>query len=235
MCKKLSIVSAILCMVLVLPACGKTAMQSTKKSAKPSYVVVIPPSPSPSPTPTPLPIIQFPDFDMPENIRIAYQTFLQQNIKKFSQNAYTFVYINDDNIPELAISDGDYETGCGTRLYTYTKNGVEQIVYDEGDDCYLGRYGKLIYKERKGLIYICTLQRGHESHVMYKMEGTQVKPLHDFYTDLPTGIDESEATYKVDDVSVSQKEYEQKYKQYGFDDVETTFRHIVLKDYFMIP
>ena len=58
---------------------------------------------------------------------------------------WTLVYINDDNIPELAV--GVYGTGNGSRIKLYTYDGTG--IVDLGE---VGNYGSFYYARRENLI-----------------------------------------------------------------------------------
>ena len=71
-----------------------------------------------------------------------------------------FIYLNDDDIPELLFRGGyipfDYDDRCNTRNYLYTYKNGEVVLLTPGEDTmyeYYGHERPFSYVERKGMVY----------------------------------------------------------------------------------
>lgn len=100
---------------------------------------------------------------------IAYGEILEKYYKKNEQQYENperyyanvcFVYLNDDEIPELLFSHGctdmDYDDRCNTRTYLYTYKNGEAVLLSPGNqtmDDFYGYSKPFSYVERKGMVY----------------------------------------------------------------------------------
>lgn len=100
---------------------------------------------------------------------IAYGEILEKYYKKNEQQYENperyyanvcFVYLNDDEIPELLFSHGctdmDYDDRCNTRTYLYTYKNGEAVLLSPGNqtmDDFYGYSKPFSYAERKGMVY----------------------------------------------------------------------------------
>lgn len=71
-----------------------------------------------------------------------------------------FIYLNDDEIPEMLFSHGytdmDYNDHCNTRTYLYTYKNGKAVLMSPGEDTIYDYYGyskPFSYVERKGMVY----------------------------------------------------------------------------------
>ena len=71
-----------------------------------------------------------------------------------------FIYLNDDEIPEMLFSHGntemDYNDLCNIRTYLYTYKDGKAVLLDPGEDTIYDYYGytkPFSYAERKGMVY----------------------------------------------------------------------------------
>lgn len=71
-----------------------------------------------------------------------------------------FIYLNDDEIPEMLFSHGytdmDYDDNCNTRNYLYTYKAGEAVLLTPGVETAYDFYGydkPFSYVERKGMVY----------------------------------------------------------------------------------
>ena len=71
-----------------------------------------------------------------------------------------FIYLNDDEIPEMLFSHGntemDYNDLCNIRTYLYTYKDGKAVLMDPGEDTIYDYYGyskPFSYVERKGMVY----------------------------------------------------------------------------------
>ncbi len=94
--------------------------------------------------------------NLDKKLEEAFEAYIQC-IKDYVNNAeynmadrirYTLVYINEDNIPELAISEGDAHAS-GVRVYFYDFDLKKTV--DTGER--YGENGGFAYFERKNMIY----------------------------------------------------------------------------------
>ena len=71
-----------------------------------------------------------------------------------------FIYLNDDEIPEMLFSHGctdmDYDDRCNIRTYLYTYKDGKAVLLTPGEDTIYDHYGyskPFSYVERKGMVY----------------------------------------------------------------------------------
>lgn len=71
-----------------------------------------------------------------------------------------FIYLNNDEIPEMLLSYGctdmDYDDRCNTRTYLYTYKDGKAVLLSPGEDTLDDFYGytkAFCYAERKGMVY----------------------------------------------------------------------------------
>ena len=114
-----------------------------------------------------------PDMEVEESVLsqpwlVTYGEILEQYYQKFvnypdQERFYAnicFIYLNDDEIPEMLFSHGDTETDyndlCNIRTYLYTYKDGEAVLLTPGDDTIYDHYGytkPFSYVERKGMVY----------------------------------------------------------------------------------
>lgn len=99
----------------------------------------------------------------------AYEAILEEyyeknklhysNPEKYYANV-CFIYLNDDEIPEMLFSHGctdkNYDDRCNTRNYLYTYKDGEAVLLTPGDATLHDYYGydkPFSYVERKGMVY----------------------------------------------------------------------------------
>ncbi|MCH5209874.1 MAG: copper amine oxidase N-terminal domain-containing protein [Oscillospiraceae bacterium] len=81
--------------------------------------------------------------------KTAYSDFLNSKKSEFNKGKFKLIYLNDDDIPEIAISDGIVNMST-VYLYTYTNSGIAKIDW-ENVSTVIRISGSLKYKERTGL------------------------------------------------------------------------------------
>ena len=91
--------------------------------------------------------------------------FYQQNEKDLPEPEryyanVCFIYLNDDEIPEMLFSHGctdmDYDDRCNIRTYLYTYKDGKAVLLTPGEDTIYDHYGyskPFSYVERKGMVY----------------------------------------------------------------------------------
>ncbi|MCH5270225.1 MAG: hypothetical protein J1E83_05695 [Lachnospiraceae bacterium] len=95
-----------------------------------------------------------------------YYQQIEEESKKYSfdpEDYYAnvcFIYLNDDEIPEMLFSHGytptDYDDRCNIRTYLYTYKDGAAVLLSPGDDTIEDYYGyrkPFSYVERKGMVY----------------------------------------------------------------------------------
>lgn len=115
-----------------------------------------------------------PDMEVEESVFAqpwlgAYEEILKQyyhqnekyvsNPERYYANV-CFIYLNDDEIPEMLFSHGytdmDYDDRCNTRTYLYTYKDGKAVLLAPGEDTIDDFYGynkPFSYVERKGMVY----------------------------------------------------------------------------------
>lgn len=166
----------------------------------------------------------------------AYEAFLNEYAKDFMEKAgktfedyekngeeafmgakFTLIYLDGDDIPELAVGWNGFEVGSGIFIYTY-KDG--EVVPVGGPDYSYGCYGEVGYVEKEGI-----LLSGYERHLkghydVYRVEGTEVSPLlridEYWHWDCEEEPKEGEGyyTYRIDEEEVLEADYMEQYRIY---------------------
>ncbi len=136
--------------------------------------------------------------------RYAYKQFLTEYAKDGNDYArFGLIYVDDDDIPELVISEGPFHIAM-VRLYTYADFEVKEVMWD-GSNFY-GDYGVTNYKERGGLITANHFINGIGSiSNIISVDGPEATRLHTFTTTFV----EDDAEYTVDDVPTAYEQFEQ--------------------------
>lgn len=152
--------------------------------------------------------------------RDAYTDFLKTQI---GNGRFGFVYVNDDDIPEIVICDGDYHVSS-VKLYTYENGSVQRVLEDGGhEESSFGVYGSFIYKERGSMIYIGDMHMGYIVSVLIEMDGSNANYICTLRNNEGAVMDESEYEYTFNDAIVTKAEYDEMYIKYGFDRIESEY------------
>lgn len=109
----------------------------------------------------------------------SYGDFLAGNAHE--GRAFTLIYLDHDDVPELVIMDGKEHLSCA-EIYTY----------NQGETVYIGSYGQwgwITYLEKEGIIFNPYEQGGSGSCGVYKIDETEDTLLQMFgwEPDLPAG------------------------------------------------
>lgn len=101
-----------------------------------------------------------------EEILKQYYRQIEEESKEYSFDPEVnyanvcFIYLNDDDIPEMLFSHGntemDYNDHCNTRTYLYTYKDGKAVLLSPGEDTIYDYYGygkPFSYVERKGMVY----------------------------------------------------------------------------------
>ena len=121
--------------------------------------------------------------------------------KSFEGPKFTLVYLNDDEIPELAIVD-DWRHGDGVGYY----------IYADGEVVFIGEYGQYggnRYVEKESIIF-GEYDGAEAAHYwIYRIDGTKEILLQsrDLYIHWDSEYEDPEYTYIVDEKEVAEEEY----------------------------
>lgn len=145
-----------------------------------------------------------------EEALAAYGDFLEsyaeqwENTDKEGTPGFALIYLDNDDTPELVITDGEVKALCGVNIYTY----------EQGEIVYIGEYGYygcMYYQEKAGIVFE---DYGHGSNAccsVHQIEGTKDTLIQSFskrleYTE---GAEAITYTYMVGDNKVSEEQYEE--------------------------
>ena len=147
----------------------------------------------------------------------SWEDLYKKVLDEYKGNAvyYDYVYIDDDDIPELMWTDGNYKV-AQTNLYTVKNNKIYYLNT-------LSTYGTLNYIERKGIIYTGTSSQGSEIFNVYKLEDTTLNLFSCGESNRNTGATGNDLKNIVDGQNVSSDEFNKSFEQYIDDpDYKTT-------------
>lgn len=115
--------------------------------------------------------------------------------------------INDDNIPELIISEGSsHPSQC--RVYTYNDGRLVDLWR-------YGSYGDLGYNSEKDLLAAGNLHQGYEFENYYRLEGGKMKLLAKFSNNLGAAASEEELYFRFNDQDINAEEYDEALEIYS--------------------
>ncbi len=119
-----------------------------------------------------------------------------------AQPGYHFglLYIDEDDIPELVVTQTLVGNGSGT-LYTIYDNEVKSVGG-------VSAYGTFYYKEKGNLMMGYSLRQGYNSTGFTSIIDGERQYVHTFSDNALSG--ESPIVYKMDDQEISKSEYDQK-------------------------
>ena len=143
----------------------------------------------------------------------AYEKYVRENFSEAvaHDSPYSFIYLNNDNIPELVV-DGEYSFS-GNLICTYS-NGVVAL-----------NTGRLMlgYVEKKNILHDPFAYMGYFSDDVYSIKkGKFVKVWSGHYEDKEDGKIPIEHTYYYKGVEISEKKYKAKLKRALGNNSETT-------------
>lgn len=143
----------------------------------------------------------------------AYEKYVRENFSEAvaHDSPYSFIYLNNDNIPELVV-DGEYSFS-GNLICTYS-NGVVALNTDR---LMLG------YVEKKNILHNPFAYMGYVSDDVYSIKkGKFVKVWSGHYEDNTDGKKPIEYTYYYKGVEISEKKYKAKLKRALGNNSKTT-------------
>ncbi len=144
----------------------------------------------------------------------AYYEFLQEYIKRCNtaerkRARFYLAFIDDDEIPELLVMD-DNGHAAGVQVYTYCNDEVADL----GE---FGSTGNMQYAEKEGMIISSFTGMGEVVSSYYQMadgEALLICKIHS-YPDYSQDDPYTKLLYEIDEVSVSQEEYDKKWKGFS--------------------
>lgn len=154
-------------------------------------------------SPKEIPVTQTPaNDDVQSNWQTAYNSYLKAayNSDKFwspENVTFGFGYINNDNIPELLISEG-----------TAHASKVLVVTYVNGRAVEVGSYGSngtMEYAERESVIVDLYSKSGNVYETIYRMDDDgSGKKIVSYFSNSASG---NELLYKINDVEVTEEEF----------------------------
>lgn len=183
-------------LVLLLCACGTVA-----------------PEPTPTPTPTPAPesspmmiygagvtpAVSTPDDAAVEDWKRAYADYLPEHTSSISPRRFVLIYLDDDDIPEIA-DIGDCEAE-GSRILNYSDGAVHETQLYRLSFSYIPRGNLLLNNEGNMGHYIATVYSIVDGQMTVIANGTK-----DTIEDPPV-LDESGYSYTWNGTPVTAEEY----------------------------
>ena len=155
--------------------------------------------------------------------KTAYSDLLKVQSGKFE-----LIYITNDNIPELIITEPVVVSRSGASIYTYANGSVKQVKWE--DAVGISRIGGTIrYKERSGLFCTSGTNMGYgEENILSLSDDGNVSVEHKFEYGTEMKSTGSAFYYKWNGASVSQDTYDSEwsrltegYKEAGFNTSKT--------------
>lgn len=139
-----------------------------------------------------------------EEWRGAYLEFMLDyaNNSSHSKQRFTLAYIDEDNVPELVIWDGEKYVNGGVYCSVYTLYDKKVSRCGNFDE-----WGIIKYVKKENLIHSWDFSTGEENMQLYLCLSTgSVEVLHCFYNE--EGIE-----FKYNGIAVSEKEYNKKLQE----------------------
>ena len=147
----------------------------------------------------------------------AYEKYVRENFSKAvaDDTPYSFIYLNNDNIPELVVEGGFSAAGC--LVCTYNKG----VVALNTDRLMLG------YVEKKNILHNPFAYMGYFSDDVYSIKkGEFVKVWSGYYEDNMDEKSPIEYTYYYKGSVISEKKYKAKLKRALGNNSKTTGKFI---------
>ncbi len=142
--------------------------------------------------------------------RRAYIAFLKKYMREAENPdicGFSLVYIDDDDIPELVVRDGDAHVSAAW-VYTCVDSEVVELVGDLS-----GTFGGIDYAEREGLIFSNVTYHGYGTTTIYRVDSGSCEEVVSLFSN-EAGVAAGMEEYKINDESVSKEEYEDACAEY---------------------
>ncbi|MBQ2903149.1 MAG: serine/threonine protein kinase [Clostridia bacterium] len=148
----------------------------------------------------------------------AYLNVLRNEAPKSERRTgeyrFSLGYVNNDDIPELFISEGGAHA-YGVEVYTY-HNGKAVMLCSDGE------FGSIGYMERKGYICGSYTGMGTTSARIYEMKNGEAEIIYTLYDDSGAVPEGGDVVRTINDVNASEKEINEFSEKY-FGDNTTYF------------
>lgn len=165
-----------------------------------------------------------PDYaKMPNGWGYAYKDFIENDyiVPEGSENDMHFalVYLDDDDIPELIMSEGSGD-GQTSKIFRFTADGsVEEVGYGTN-------FGSILYSDENNLIYNVYNETddygkpiGQTTKITKLVDG-ELKTVASFYRDNKNGV------FKINGVVVNEAEFLRQLKNYKINIPTTADGHV---------
>lgn len=154
------------------------------------------------------------EVELKEPYAQAYYTFLKEESDPVKENRplrFRLAYIDDDDTPELLLMK-DNSHPAGVWVYTY-KNGR---VVEAGE---FGSIGGMQYLEKRGMIFSGFYNMGEGFSQFYMLKDGTAEKICEFHDiDVEAFTEPVEPLYEIDNVPVSETEYNEKFNELWSDD-----------------
>lgn len=131
--------------------------------------------------------------------------YMMNHAEQFQIPRFCLAYMNNDEVPELLIVDGDTHPDK-VKIYTYNQGVVEPLVNEYGEESY-GATGCIYYAEKTGNFYSHDAGMGEENYYFYEIQGNNVIKTKEIYTIM--NVPEESVDYYVDGTLVTEETYKQ--------------------------
>lgn len=173
--------------------------------------------------------------DFMEEVGKTFDDYEKNGEEAFMGVKFTLIYLDGDEIPELAVGWDGFNVGSGIFIYTY-KDG--EVVPVGGPDASYGCYGEVGYVEKEGIL-LSGYERHRQGHYdANRMEGTETVSLlwidECWHWDSEEDPKEGEGyyTYRIDDEEASEAEYMERYNIY--EEYKEKEKRVVYGDCFLM-
>lgn len=139
----------------------------------------------------------------------AYADFLKEQHEKNKDTRFALAYVDDNDVPELVISDGSYHA-IASMVYTYSDGNLVKL--SGGSD-----YGHFDYAEKENVIYSTYSVNGVGGlgQVLYRITDGETERIVSFYEEKPSETEQG--VYKVNDEEVTEEEYNSQKEEYQIE------------------
>lgn len=153
-----------------------------------------------------------------------------ENPERYYANIH-FIYLNDDEIPEMLFSHGctdfDYDDHCNTRVYLYTYQYGRAVMLSSGEntaDDFYGYEKPFSYVEKKGMVY-CDYYYCYDFST-YDKETGMIDSVHDNMSRIDTwNLDDMTCKSTLANIRMLHAKYN--YTEEEYDDAEFSYEYYI--------
>ncbi|MBR5649487.1 hypothetical protein [Pseudobutyrivibrio sp.] len=129
--------------------------------------------------------------------------YLKSDNTNIGDRNYSLLYLNDDDVPEIAVYGNGLQHNDLVEIYTIVEGDVKEL----GD---YGQYGTIQYIQQEGIIYEEYDNAGNFYTNIYKMQDGDITTVNSFQMDYGTdGI-----FYYIDSQSADESDYREMLAEY---------------------